>query len=115
MEVHREEVVELVKEEEVVIKPTERPVEQFRKFDPSSPAKPTPKHLQRHMRNESMRFPSGDFSNVTITPRKSVTAETSEIKTVETKTDTFKETISQKEIDSSRVEEKWMTGIDHQT
>lgn len=106
MEVHREEVVELVKEEEVVIKPAERPVEQFRKFDPSSPAKPTPKHLQRHMRNESMRFPSGDFSNVTITPRKSVTAETSEIKTVETKTDTFKDTISQKEIDSSRVEEK---------
>lgn len=106
MEVHREEVVELVKDEEVVIKPAERPVEQFRKFDPSSPAKPTPKHLQRHMRNESMRFPSGDFSNVTITPRKSVTAETSEIKTVETKTDTFKDTISQKEIDSSRVEEK---------
>ncbi|XP_022837050.1 ankyrin-2-like isoform X1 [Spodoptera litura] len=84
-------------------KPAERPVEQFRKFDPSSPAKPTPKHLQRHMRNESMRFPSGDFSNVTITPRKSVTAETSEVKT----TDTFtREVISQKEIATSRVEEK---------
>ncbi|XP_073958631.1 uncharacterized protein isoform X2 [Choristoneura fumiferana] len=106
VEVHREEVVELVKGEEEVIKPVERPVEQFRKFDPSSPAKPTPKHLQRHMRNESMRFPSGDFSNVTITPRKSVTAETSEIKTVETKMESFKDTISQKEIDSSRVEEK---------
>lgn len=88
-------------------KPIERPVEQFRKFDPSSPAKPTPKHLQRHMRNESMRFPSGDFSNVTITPRKSVT-ETTEVRHVtETKVDTFtKEAISQKEIVSSRVEEK---------
>lgn len=52
-----------------------------------------------------MRFPSGDFSNVTITPRKSVTAETSEVKT-ETK-DTFtREAISQKEIVTSRVEEK---------
>lgn len=86
----------------------ERHVEQFRKFDPSSPAKPTPKHLQRHMRNESMRFPSGDFSNVTITPRKSITVETVETKQViDTKTDSFpKEVISQKEIDSARVEEK---------
>ncbi|XP_013174743.1 PREDICTED: uncharacterized protein LOC106123133 isoform X3 [Papilio xuthus] len=85
----------------------ERPVEQFRKFDPSSPAKPTPKHLQRHMRNESMRFPSGDFSNVTITPRKSITVETETKQVVETKTDSFsKEVISQKEIDSARVEEK---------
>ncbi|XP_047037205.1 ankyrin-2-like [Helicoverpa zea] len=98
-----QEVVEVKKEEP---KPVERPVEQFRKFDPSSPAKPTPKHLQRHMRNESMRFPSGDFSNVTITPRKSVTAETTEVKVTETK-DTFtKEAISQKEIVTSRVEEK---------
>lgn len=89
-------------------KPVERPVEQFRKFDPSSPAKPTPKHLQRHIRNESMRFPSGDFSNVTITPRKSVTAETTEVKQViDTKTETFtKGAISQKEIVSSKVEEK---------
>lgn len=55
-----------------------------------------------------MRFPSGDFSNVTITPRKSVTAETTELKqAVESKVDSFtKETISQKEIFSSRVEEK---------
>ncbi|KAH9634383.1 hypothetical protein HF086_010863 [Spodoptera exigua] len=98
-----QEVPEPKKEEP---KPVERPVDQFRKFDPSSPAKPTPKHLQRHMRNESMRFPSGDFSNVTITPRKSVTAETSEVKTTETK-DTFtREAISQKEIVTSRVEEK---------
>ncbi|XP_063542799.1 ankyrin-2-like isoform X7 [Cydia strobilella] len=103
IEVHREEIVEAVKEE---TKPVERPVEQFRKFDPSSPAKPTPKHLQRHMRNESMRFPSGDFSNVTIIPRKSVTAETSEVKSVVTKSESTKDTISQKEIDSSRVEEK---------
>ncbi|XP_063370063.1 ankyrin-2-like isoform X3 [Cydia amplana] len=103
IEIHREEIVEVVKEE---TKPVERPVEQFRKFDPSSPAKPTPKHLQRHMRNESMRFPSGDFSNVTITPRKSVTAETSEVKSVVTKSESTKDTISQKEIDSSRVEEK---------
>ncbi|XP_075987215.1 uncharacterized protein LOC142983910 isoform X2 [Anticarsia gemmatalis] len=105
IEIEREEVVvvETKKEEP---KPVERPVEQFRKFDPSSPAKPTPKHLQRHMRNESMRFPSGDFSNVTITPRKSVTAESSEVKVTETK-DTFtKEAISQKEIVTSRVEEK---------
>lgn len=99
------EIVEVIKEEP---KPIERPAEQFRKFDPSSPAKPTPKHLQRHMRNESMRFPSGDFSNVTITPRKSITAETVEVKqTVESKAESFtKEIISQKEIYSSRVEEK---------
>ncbi|XP_072945806.1 uncharacterized protein [Epargyreus clarus] len=86
----------------------ERPIEQFRKFDPSSPAKPTPKHLQRHMRNESMRFPSGDFSNVTITPRKSITTETTEVKqSIETKIETHaKDIISQKEIDSARVEEK---------
>ncbi|XP_053618820.1 ankyrin-2-like isoform X3 [Plodia interpunctella] len=105
IEVHMEQVVEVKKEE---AKTVERPVEQFRKFDPSSPAKPTPKHLQRHMRNESMRFPSGDFSNVTITPRKSVTAETTEIKQVtETKVETFtKGAISQKEIVTSRVEEK---------
>ncbi|XP_068624617.1 ankyrin-3-like [Battus philenor] len=88
----------------------ERSVEQFRKFDPSSPAKPTPKHLQRHMRNESMRFPSGDFSNVTITPKKSITVETVEIKPaidVKMTSDSFaKEIISQKEKDSARVEEK---------
>lgn len=86
----------------------ERPIEQFRKFDPSSPAKPTPKHLQRHMRNESMRFPSGDFSNVTITPRKSITTETTEVKqSIETKIETHvKDLMSQKEIDSARVEEK---------
>lgn len=86
----------------------DRPIEQFRKFDPSSPAKPTPKHLQRHMRNESMRFPSGDFSNVTITPRKSITTETTEVKqTIESKIETHaKDLISQKEIDSARVEEK---------
>lgn len=101
-----EEIIEVKKEEP---KPIERPVEQFRKFDPSSPAKPTPKHLQRHMRNESMRFPSGDFSNVTITPRKSVT-ESTEVKVTE-KVDTFtKEAISQKEIVSSRVEEKYDDG-----
>lgn len=60
------------------------------------------------MRNESMRFPSGDFSNVTITPRKSVTAETTDVKQItETKVDSFfKEVISQKEIVSSKVEEK---------
>lgn len=101
--------MEVIKEErEESSKIVERPVEQFRKFDPSSPGKPTPKHLQRHMRNESMRFPSGDFSNITVTPRKSVTAETSEVKqTVDSKVDTYtKETISQKEIYSSRVEEK---------
>lgn len=105
VEVPSEEIVEVKKEEP---KPVERPVEQFRKFDPSSPAKPTPKHLQRHMRNESMRFPSGDFSNVTITPRKSVTADTAEVKqSTESKVDGFtKEVISQKEIVSSRVEEK---------
>ncbi|XP_039761177.1 ankyrin-2-like isoform X2 [Pararge aegeria] len=102
--IHKEQVVELSKEE---IK-QERTVDQFRKFDPASPAKPTPKHLQRHMRNESMRFPSGDFSNVTITPRKSITTETAEIrKSIDTKIETFtKESISQKEIDSARVEEK---------
>ncbi|XP_045780028.1 ankyrin-2-like isoform X3 [Maniola jurtina] len=102
--IQKEPIVELSKEE---IK-QERTVEQFRKFDPSSPAKPTPKHLQRHMRNESMRFPSGDFSNVTITPRKSITTETIETKqSIETKTETFtKEEISQKEIDRARVEEK---------
>ncbi|XP_034836859.1 ankyrin-2-like isoform X3 [Maniola hyperantus] len=102
--IQKEAVVELSKEE---IK-QERTVEQFRKFDPSSPAKPTPKHLQRHMRNESMRFPSGDFSNVTITPRKSITTEMIETKqSIETKTETFtKEEISQKEIDRARVEEK---------
>lgn len=102
--VQKEHVLDSSKEE---IK-QERTVEQFRKFDPSSPGKPTPKHLQRHMRNESMRFPSGDFSNVTITPRKSITTEITETKqSVETKLETFsKETISQKEIDSARVEEK---------
>lgn len=96
---------EIVKEKKEELKQ----VEQFRKYDPSSPGKPTPKHLQRHMRNESMRFPSGDFSNVTITPRKSITVETSVTRhtTSETKTDTFtKEMISQKEIDSARLEEK---------
>ncbi|XP_059058497.1 ankyrin-2-like [Achroia grisella] len=104
IEIHKD--ISVVKKEEP--KPTERPIEQFRKFDPSSPAKPTPKHLQRHMRNESMRFPSGDFSNVTITPRKSVTAESTEVKHIaESKMDSFtKEIISQKEIVSSRVEEK---------
>lgn len=104
VQVQKEHVVDSSKEE---IK-QERTVEQFRKFDPSSPGKPTPKHLQRHMRNESMRFPSGDFSNVTITPRKSITTETTEAKqSIETKIETFtKETISQKEIDSARVEEK---------
>ncbi|XP_023954844.1 serine-rich adhesin for platelets-like [Bicyclus anynana] len=102
--VQKEQTVEISKEE---IK-QDRTTEQFRKFDPSSPAKPTPKHLQRHMRNESMRFPSGDFSNVTITPRKSITTETTETKqSIESKIETFtKETISQKEIDSARVEEK---------
>lgn len=54
-----------------------------------------------------MRFPSGDFSNVIITPKKIVT-ETTEIKRVtEAKVDTFiNEAISQKEIVSSKVEEK---------
>ncbi|CAG5037574.1 unnamed protein product [Parnassius apollo] len=86
----------------------ERPVEQFRKFDPSSPGKPTPKHLQRHIRNESMRFPSGDFSNITITPRKSVPAEIAETKkSSDSRDDSLtKEIISQKEINSARVEEK---------
>lgn len=109
IEVEREEAVIVTKEEEV--KPVERPVEQqFRKFDPSSPAKPTPKHLQRHIRNESMRFPSGDFSNITITPRKSMTVENTEVKVTDTK-DTFtKEVISQKEIATSRVEEKLEDG-----
>ncbi|KAI5636460.1 ZU5 domain-containing protein [Phthorimaea operculella] len=103
--VERTEEVEVKKEEQ---KPAERPIEQFRKFDPSSPGKPTPKHLQRHMRNESMKFSSGDFSNVTITPRKSITAETTKVQqTVESKTETFtKEAISQKEIYTSKVEEK---------
>ncbi|CAH2060663.1 unnamed protein product, partial [Iphiclides podalirius] len=91
------------------IKP-EKLVEQFRKFDPSSPAKPTPKHLQRHMRNESMRFPSGDFSNVTITPRKTITVEATETqKGIDVKADShMKETllISQKEIDSAKLKEK---------
>lgn len=105
IEFEREEVIVEIKKEEP--KPVERPVEQFRKFDPSSPAKPTPKHLQRHIRNESMRFPSGDFSNVTITTRKSVTAETTEVTKVTEIKDTFtKEAISQKEIVTSRVEEK---------
>ncbi|CAK1546705.1 unnamed protein product [Leptosia nina] len=81
----------------------EHKVEQFRKFDPSSPAKPTPKHLQRHMRNESMRFPSGDFSNITITPKKSMTTET----VVREKKESFsREVISQKEIERARLEEK---------
>ncbi|XP_047516437.1 ankyrin-2-like isoform X6 [Pieris napi] len=80
--------------------------EPFKKFDPSSPSKPTPKHLQRHMRNESMRFPSGDFSNIIITPKKSLTTETTETKTSETKETVTKEIISQKEIDRARVEEK---------
>nr|XP_032525040.1 titin homolog [Danaus plexippus plexippus] len=101
-EIHREQVIK-EKTEEVK---TER-TDQFRKYDPSSPAKPTPKHLQRHMRNESMRFPSGDFSNVTITPRKSITVETETKQSTEIKIETFtKETISQKEIDNARVEEK---------
>lgn len=79
-------------------KTVERPIEQFRKFDPSSPAKPTPKHLQRHMRNESMRFPSGDFSNVTITQRKTIPAETTDVNVTEVK-DTFtKDAISQKRL-----------------
>ncbi|CAG9796167.1 unnamed protein product [Diatraea saccharalis] len=110
IEIHREEILEIKKEEPKII---ERSQEQFRKFDPTSPAKPTPKHLQRHMRNESMRFPSGDFSNVTITPRKSV-SETTETKHILTeKTDSFtNEIISQKEIVSSRVEEKLDDG-DH--
>lgn len=80
--------------------------EQFRKYDPSSPSKPTPKHLQRHMRNESMRFPSGDFSNITITPKKSLTTEIIETKTTESKETLTKEVISQKEKDRARVEEK---------
>ncbi|CAH0687120.1 unnamed protein product [Chilo suppressalis] len=103
VEVYTQETVEIKKEE---VKVLDRSQEQFRKFDPLSPAKPTPKHLQRHMRNESMRFPSGDFSNVTITPRKSI-IETTETKHISEKTDSFtKEVISQKEIVSSRVEEK---------
>lgn len=101
VEISKEEIVD-VKEEEA--KPLER-IDPFRKFDPSSPAKPTPKHLQRHMRNDSMRFPSGDFSNITITPRKSVS------ENAETKVDTFtKEAISQKEIAASKVEEKLEDG-----
>ncbi|KAJ0171089.1 hypothetical protein K1T71_013288 [Dendrolimus kikuchii] len=112
--VEEETVVEVIKEEIIEIKKEEpktvERIDQFRKFDPSSPAKPTPKHLQRHMRNESMRFPSGDFSNVTITPKKSVT-ETPEVKVVESKIDTFtKEAISQKEIAASKVEEKLEDG-----
>ncbi|CAG9569914.1 unnamed protein product [Danaus chrysippus] len=101
-EIHREQVIK-EKTEEVKVERTD----QFRKYDPSSPGKPTPKHLQRHMRNESMRFPSGDFSNVTITPRKSITVETETKQSTEIKIETFtKETISQKEIDNARVEEK---------
>lgn len=84
----------------------EHKVDSFRKFDPASPAKPTPKHLQRHMRNESMRFPSGDFSNITITTKKSLTTEVVETKTIETKESFTREVISQKEIDRARVEEK---------
>ncbi|XP_041984018.1 ankyrin-2-like isoform X4 [Aricia agestis] len=90
-------------------KKPERPTDQFRKFDPSSPAKPTPKHLQRHMRNESMKFSSGDFSNVTITPRKSIPSDTIDTKTSTetTKIDSFsRDVISQKEIDSAKIEEK---------
>lgn len=106
-----EDVKDLQKEQAVKEKKEEIKQEQFRKFDPSSPAKPTPKHLQRHMRNESMRFPSGDFSNVTITPKKSTLVETHQTtetkQTTEIKIDTFtKEAISQKEKDSARVEEK---------
>ncbi|KAL4712545.1 hypothetical protein ACJJTC_007561 [Scirpophaga incertulas] len=103
IDINKEEAIESKQDETKVV---EKPQEQFRKFDPSSPAKPTPKHLQRHMRNESMRFPSGDFSNVTIVPRKLVT-ETTEVRHVTETVDTFsKEIISQKEIVSSRVEEK---------
>ncbi|XP_045507606.1 titin homolog isoform X2 [Colias croceus] len=108
-EVEETEVLKEVREEKKEeIK--EHKVEQFRKFDPSSPAKPTPKHLQRHMRNDSMRFPSGDFSNIVITPKKSLTSETIEIKTVETKDSFSKDVISQKEIDSARVAEKLEDG-----
>lgn len=63
------------------------------------------------MRNDSMRFPSGDFSNVTIAPKKSITIENTEIKqfiekeVIDSATFT-KETISQKEIDSSKLKEK---------
>ncbi|XP_045486803.1 titin-like isoform X3 [Pieris rapae] len=103
-ETHKEIITE--KKEEV----KEFKTEQFKKFDPSSPSKPTPKHLQRHMRNESMRFPSGDFSNITITPKKSLTTETTETKTSETKETVTKEIISQKEIDRARVEEKFDDG-----
>nr|XP_037876708.1 ankyrin-2 isoform X5 [Bombyx mori] len=107
-EVITETIVEaIVEERKEEVKPVEKPIEQFRKFDPSSPAKPTPKHLQRHMRNESMRFPSGDFSNVVITPRKSITNEAVEKQAIETKPHTVtKEEISQKEIFTSKVEEK---------
>lgn len=109
--VEDEDIKDLQKEQTVKEKKEEVKQEQFRKFDPSSPAKPTPKHLQRHMRNESMRFPSGDFSNVTIAPKKSTiveTHQTTETKhTTEIKVDTFtKEAISQKEKESARVEEK---------
>ncbi|VVC88921.1 unnamed protein product [Leptidea sinapis] len=86
----------------------EQKIDQFRKYDPSSP-KPTPKHLQRHVRNESMRFPSGDFSNITVTPRKSVT-DTVITKTIESKETFSKDIISQKEIDSARVAEKLEDG-----
>lgn len=60
------------------------------------------------MRNESMRFPSGDFSNITITPRKSITVEAVETKKViDVKSESYtKEIISQKEIDSARMREK---------
>lgn len=102
--VDEETEVEIKKEDP---KPVEKPYDQFKKYDPSSPSKPTPKHLQRHIRNDSMRFPSGDFSNVSITPRKSVTSEITESKSVSDKAETTaKEFISQKELDSSKVKEK---------
>lgn len=98
------------KETQVIVEKTS---EIIGKFDPSSPAKPTPKHLQRHMRNESMRFPSGDFSNVTITPRK-VSVDKGEAKILDSDTDiasiSVPETVSQKEIVSSKVEEKSYDG-----
>ncbi|GBP41693.1 Ankyrin-3 [Eumeta japonica] len=90
----------------------EKTTEVLRKYDPSSPTKPTPKHLQRHIRTESMRFPSGDFSNVTITPRKSIPTEVTDSKPSEKiiESTLVKEAISQKEIVSSRVEEKLEDG-----
>ncbi|XP_038219061.1 ankyrin-2-like isoform X2 [Zerene cesonia] len=108
-EIEESEVVKEVREEKKE-ETKEHKVEQFRKFDPSSPAKPTPKHLQRHMRNDSMRFPSGDFSNIVITPKKSLTSETIETKSMETKDTYSKDIISQKEIDSARVAEKLEDG-----